>query len=93
MDNNGYYTAVYQNSKGMIPANFVQEIEVQDEDLMTRLTNQVKPTSKISQLNLSSFCMQSVVWTSKFESMVMVYVNLCTHLLGENNFRSRCISQ
>ena len=43
MDSNGYYTAVYQNSKGMIPANFVQEIEVQDENLMTRLTSQVKP--------------------------------------------------
>lgn len=50
MDDNGYYTAVYQNSKGIIPANFVQEIEVRDEDLMTRLANQVKAACHISEL-------------------------------------------
>lgn len=41
MDENGYYNAVHQNCKGIIPANFVQEIELQDQELISRFTNQV----------------------------------------------------
>lgn len=41
MDENGYYTAVHQNHRGIIPANFVQEIDLHDEDVISRLAHQV----------------------------------------------------
>lgn len=41
MDENGYYTASHQNSSGKVPANFVQEIELFDEELISRITSQV----------------------------------------------------
>ena len=42
MDENGYYHASYNSNDGLVPANFVQEIEVQDEELISRVMNQVK---------------------------------------------------
>lgn len=41
MDENGYYTAIYENCRGKIPANFVQEIEIQDQELINRFASQV----------------------------------------------------
>lgn len=38
---NGYYTASYNNTMGIVPANFVQEIEICDEELIGRLIKQV----------------------------------------------------
>lgn len=41
MDENGYYRASYNDRVGKVPANFIQEIEVYDEELINRVTNQV----------------------------------------------------
>lgn len=41
MDENGYYTATYNNKKGIVPANFIQEIELLDADLISRLSYKV----------------------------------------------------
>ena len=41
MDENGYYTAIHENCRGIIPANFVQEIEIQDQELINRFASQV----------------------------------------------------
>ena len=34
MDEQGYYTARHSNTEGLVPANFVQEIEVKNKDKM-----------------------------------------------------------
>lgn len=41
MDENGYYNASYNDIFGIIPANFIQEIELHDQNLISRLINQV----------------------------------------------------
>ena len=42
MDIDGYYTASYNDNTGKVPANFIQEIELLDGKLMSRLAHQVK---------------------------------------------------
>lgn len=41
MDENAYYTATFDGKRGLVPANFVQEIEVDNESAQQRLINQV----------------------------------------------------
>ena len=41
MDSNGYYMATFEGCTGLVPANFVQEVEVTNEDAKQRLFNQV----------------------------------------------------
>lgn len=41
MDDDGYYIASCGDKTGMVPANFIQEIELRDKELITRLTNKV----------------------------------------------------
>ena len=44
MDENGYYNASYNSTEGLVPANFVQEIEIYDEELISRVAHQVRST-------------------------------------------------
>lgn len=40
MDDQGYYTACHSNSEGLVPANFVQEIDVKDKNgLLSRVSD------------------------------------------------------
>ena len=41
MDSAGYYTAVFEGRCGLIPASFVQEMQMSDKDALHRLLNQV----------------------------------------------------
>lgn len=42
MDQNGYYTASCNGTLGILPANFIQEVDLLDEKLIGRLMNQVR---------------------------------------------------
>lgn len=42
MDSNGYYMATFEGCTGLVPANFVQEVEITNEDARQRLFNQVR---------------------------------------------------
>ena len=42
MDSMGYYTASFGNQTGLVPANFVQEMDIQDQRMRERLFNQVR---------------------------------------------------
>lgn len=42
MDESGYYHASFNSARGLVPANFVQEIEVHDQELIGRVLNKVK---------------------------------------------------
>lgn len=42
MDEKGYYTATYDSMVGIVPANFIQEIDLYDEKLIDRLKSKVK---------------------------------------------------
>ena len=41
MDSDGYYTAVFEGRCGLVPASFVQEMQMSDKDALHRLLNQV----------------------------------------------------
>ena len=41
MDSSGYYTATFGGQMGLVPANFVQEVEVANPDTRQRLFDQV----------------------------------------------------
>lgn len=41
MDSSGYYTATFGGQTGLVPANFVQEVEVANPDTRQRLFDQV----------------------------------------------------
>lgn len=41
MDEKGYYKASCGGILGMLPANFIQEVDVHDETLISRLLNEV----------------------------------------------------
>lgn len=41
MDAEGYYTAKFEGQIGRVPANFIQEVDVSDPVMKSRLFNQV----------------------------------------------------
>ena len=42
MNELGYYTALFNGEVGLVPANFVQEIDILDNGIIGRVTNQVR---------------------------------------------------
>ncbi|KAL5471347.1 hypothetical protein EMCRGX_G029453 [Ephydatia muelleri] len=55
MNPQGYYEASFRGRRGLVPANIVQELDVQDPSAKRRLFNQMLPTSRTSS-RASSVC-------------------------------------
>ena len=58
MDSAGYYTAVFEGRCGLVPASFVQEIQMSDKDALHRLLNQVGGVHL--QKYIYMYCLQSL---------------------------------
>ena len=43
MDDNGYYMATFEGKTGLVPANFIQEMKMDDKKAHKRLLDQVSP--------------------------------------------------
>lgn len=51
MDEKGYYTASCNGTLGILPANFIQEVDLHDEKLIGRLMKQVRIIVQILALH------------------------------------------
>lgn len=47
MDTNGFYNGIFEGRCGLVPAKFLEEMDIVDENAHKRLLNQVSQTAYI----------------------------------------------